>query len=860
MSPNAELPERFEILRELGRGGMGLVYKALDRSLGRNVVIKTLLSEASPEGVVRAQREAQALAQLDHPNIVRVYDCGVDSAGRPFFVMDFIPGENLAKLVLTEKISKEAACQGLIGIAEAIAHAHDHGFLHRDLKPENIIVRETDQRFILLDFGLSRQRRTEPSQISLTGENTILGTPEYMAPEQADGQRANELTDIYGLGAVLYFILTGQPPYKNEGQGIFSLYKKILTTDPTPPRRLQPDVPEAVEAICLRALQRQPERRFESAFELADALRDLANRHEDHRRRRSLSRLLLLLPLVILPFLWLSRKVRIRLRVDSDPVELLRGEQSLGVIPKDGLVLELPAGKTILTLRRRGASLEFSGSFEPSWFVQDLTLKTRFPLRVQCSAPKAQIHLSELGGEVGDISGDLPLGLYELKVEADSYLSVQRQITLTEPQSLEIKLNPKAVFRGQELGSSYFPVQFCDLNGDGVKDILVSVAEPGGEEDALLYAFSGRGGGRLWVSGVRVLYWTSAFITRDPEPRILMPALNASREPVVVELSKDSGSVLNTVRLGPPPNARKAPMHLLSLDPQGRSEAGFAVVLENWSGAQANQQLVFIDWPMAEAKALSLVERATHYGRGNGQISYGLIPLSPRGTTSRVIIDPCAILERVEFDRSDLTLLVDPNTKERVQSLERATTLVASYKGDGRSLLSRTRRRGGAFVTEVWAVDSEGETLWTTEVEGKELLWTQWVDGNNDAIPDVLLHLDTADPDRATVAFLLNGKDGSEIYQLRPDRRHERIALLRAGGERRLLALATHAPALEIVDIRNSRKIHKMPLPHNETRIDAADLDGDGLDELILRINPKDGIEGQMRVLRLEEFSGFEEH
>ncbi len=266
----------YEILEEIARGGMGVVYKARQLSLHRVVALKLMLATdfSSASQVGRFLTEAEAVAHLEHPGIVPIYAIG-SHQGVHFFSMRFLEGGTLAKAMARERYTPREAAGLMIKVARAVHHAHQRGILHRDLKPANILF-DREREPLVADFGLARFLEHDSL---LTQSVTGMGTPSYMAPEQVTGQSRDLTTaaDIYSLGAILYELLTGRAPFR--GPTLMETIRRVVETEPEPPRRLNPAVDRDLETVCLKCLEKAPQRRYRSADALAEDLdRWLAHR------------------------------------------------------------------------------------------------------------------------------------------------------------------------------------------------------------------------------------------------------------------------------------------------------------------------------------------------------------------------------------------------------------------------------------------------------------------------------------------------------------------------------------------------------------------------------------------------------
>ena len=257
---------KYDLLGEVGRGGMGVVYKARQRDLNRIVALKMILASewASAEEIRRFQAEARAAARLRHRNIVAIHEIG-EHLGRHFFAMDFVEGESLSAIVKRGRLAPEQAARWMVSIAQAVEHLHSQGIVHRDLKPSNVLIDSAGEP-IVMDFGLAK---IFDSEDGATRSGAILGTPSYMSPEQAAGRNSliSTRSDVYSLGAMLYEMLSGRPPFR-EANPLDTLVQ-VIEGEPTLLRQLVTTIPRALELICFKCLEKDPARRYASAAELA---------------------------------------------------------------------------------------------------------------------------------------------------------------------------------------------------------------------------------------------------------------------------------------------------------------------------------------------------------------------------------------------------------------------------------------------------------------------------------------------------------------------------------------------------------------------------------------------------------------
>ncbi len=348
----------YELLEEIGRGGMGIVFKARHVRLNRLVALKMLTAGvlARPEDIQRFENEAAAAAQLQHANIVALYEVS-SSDGQPYFCMEYIHGYSLAKRTQMGGIPGQLAASYLERVAHAVHYAHSKGIIHRDLKPGNILLDEDEQPKIT-DFGLAKLIQSDSGQ---TRTGTVVGTPSYMAPEQANASKnLSPACDVYSLGAILYELITGHPPFL--GQTALATLHMVANQDPVTPRILNPQVNRDLETICLKCLEKDPSRRYESSEKLAQDLRRFLDGEAISarpinfigrtikwaRRRPALASLLLLTLTVLLGFSIYQWRVAEGERVLREDMEYQKEQAELQKFQVERANLEIRQRELIL--------------------------------------------------------------------------------------------------------------------------------------------------------------------------------------------------------------------------------------------------------------------------------------------------------------------------------------------------------------------------------------------------------------------------------------------------------------------------------------------------------------------------------
>ncbi|MCA8922599.1 MAG: protein kinase [Planctomycetes bacterium] len=474
--PMDKIPQQiasYRLVKLIGAGAMGAVYQAEHTELRRTVALKLLMSEGapSPRAVARFKREARLSAQLDHPNIVRVFEAGVEG-GRHFIAMEMVKGQSVAELLALGQVSPRRAVHLMRKVAEAVDYANAAGVVHRDLKPANILVDEKSGEPRVTDFGLAVMSEPEEDD-RLTRTGAAVGTPAYMAPEQVRGQlkEIDGRTDVYSLGATFYETLTGTPPF--HATTFLDLAKKICEQEPVGPRKLRPEVPADVETICLKALEKRAQDRYQTAGELAD---DLAAFLEDkqivarppsaftqlRRWSRRHPRFVFTCTLLMLGAAagvgWhFTRPGYLRVHSSPPGARLLIDDVDRGFVGTGGLALELPAGRHELRFQLEGYLDQALGADRievghgERLVLNGTLVSSRGVLRVHSNPPGAEVEVFDAQGtkvESGTTDSLLHLVQGEYRVEV-----VHPPDGFLKPEGKHVKVSPGGA--GEEVGFTF---------------------------------------------------------------------------------------------------------------------------------------------------------------------------------------------------------------------------------------------------------------------------------------------------------------------------------------------------------------------------------------------------------------------
>ncbi len=509
----------YEILGEVARGGVGIIYKVRQRGLERIVALKVLQSgtSTSSEHVQRFLHEAQSAAKLQHPNIVPIHDFGTHD-GMYFFTMDFVEGESLADRVARGPIPAREALEFVRETAEALHYAHEHGVIHRDIKPGNILL-DKDGRVKVTDFGIAKEvERAEDLRLTVTGQ--VMGTPRYMSPEQASGQtaKADRRSDIFSLGVTLYEMLTGKAAF--DAESVFTVLQKVTDEDPPPPHKLNRKIHNDASTICQKAMEKAPSRRYQTAKELAeDTERFLSGEPIEARPVSSTARLLrrmckhwklLLINAVVLSVVGYLVKYYTDYYLASRPSHLSLQVQTANthIVVDDIIITE-----NELSLKPGKHRLE--ADLEPLYESQEINFETQpaerltLPislarrtgrLDITTDPPDAAVTIITPSGANMPFRGphveqELPTGRYITLVHRENYLAQQIDAVVESRQTRSVRfvLPPITVWSVPTSGNVLSVPAVADMDSDGFGDTIV------GDDDGKIYCLSGKNGVVLWL-------------------------------------------------------------------------------------------------------------------------------------------------------------------------------------------------------------------------------------------------------------------------------------------------------------------------------------------------------------------------
>lgn len=486
---------RYKIIRELGRGGMGVVYEGFDRELDRTVAIKTMISNlAGEEQKERFLREAKLIASLKHPGITQIYEIGVEDEVI-FFAMDYIEGLSLIEYIKVMQLGIREKIQLMVQVADALAFAHQQGVIHRDIKPENIMI-DSNGKPYLMDFGLAKRKGSEV--LTMTG--AAIGTPQYMSPEQVEGKKGKikKTTDIFSFGIVLYEVLVGKPPF--TATSIQAIFSAIAIKDPVMPRKLVPDLPRDLETICMKCLEKSQSKRYTNARALHSDLQNFIHGGDIKakpigvtaktlrfiQRNKMMFSLvcILVVSVIALAYQFLFAPGTLYLKLKGDK-QILTGNI---FIDDEFLPVQksysLANGYHEVTVKHpQYHTLRFSIKLAPGEELNIEKQLQRIHGKITLKSPVSGVRVTCIHQETQEqflffapvYEYELPKGRYEFTFEKDNYFPQQRHLHIVADQNLivDLDLQTMLVWK-QDFAQKIHDIATADIDKDGRNELYVT--------------------------------------------------------------------------------------------------------------------------------------------------------------------------------------------------------------------------------------------------------------------------------------------------------------------------------------------------------------------------------------------------
>jgi serine/threonine protein kinase/outer membrane protein assembly factor BamB len=779
----------YEILGEVARGGVGIIYRARQRGLERVVALKVLQSgSTSPEHVQRFLHEAQSAAKLQHPNIVPIHDFGTHD-GMYFFTMDFIQGEALSDRIARGPMSSREALEIVCEAAEALHYAHEHGVVHRDIKPGNILL-DKDGHVKITDFGIAKEsEREDKLQLTVTGQ--VMGTPRYMSPEQASGHtaKADRRSDVFSLGTTLYEMLTGVAAF--DADNVFTTLHKVTDEDPTPPHKLNRKVHRDASTICQKAMEKLPDSRYQTGKEMAEDIeRFLAGEPIEARPVSGLARLarrmrkhwkLILINVIVLAVVGYVVKYYADHYLASRPSHLqLRIEPSEAHVAVDDSIVTPEALRDGMALKPGRHRVEVD--FEPLYDSQEINIETKPTERITLPVtllrrmgkveittdpPDAAVTIVTPSGAKMPFRGprveqELPTGRYIVLVHRENYLAQQFDAVIESRQTRAIRfiLPPITVWGVPTSGNVLSVPAVADLDGDGWGDTVV------GDDDGKIYCLSGKNGVVLWLFNAQDAVQAPiglADTNGDDVPDVLAGSVDRN----LYCLNGKNGKLLWSFTTG---GAILGPPRLKDINGDGTLDV-FAVSADGFvyaiSGADGKELWKFhtngrvesaLAWQRVEGGHVLLVGSAdkTFYALNpkNGELIWKVETGSPLLLPMR-IEDRVVLVPTPQTPEDVLTHTAISLDERKLIGVSDAFPLRLDLNGDGKFLKLLVSPRG----TECYAADGTN-LVWRTEYPA---VAPHGADINGDGVLDLIFN---NGPDEI---IALNGKNAEVLGRIKLD-------------------------------------------------------------------------------------------